>query len=216
MPYQKITAARWASRALPAHSKQYHALELSNWKLMLAMNVGGVLLLFLFGWLFMGVAAALNPQFFMLELRIFVQLLNLVSFIGTIFGVMLLHELIHALFFWLFSGERPRIGFHILYAYAAAPGWAFRLPVFFIIGAAPLLLISLTGLLLLPAVSLAWSARIILALTVNAAGSIGDILVLLWLLSQPRDCWIVDEGARITLYRQSEKKKNLPSAPNSL
>lgn len=167
------------------------------------MNVAGVLLLFVFGWLFMGVAALLSPQFFWLKLQILVRTLNLVSFLVTVGLVVLLHELSHAFFFWLFSRERPKIGFNLFYAYAAAPDWYFTRRQFVLIGLSPVLLLTLLGVLAMPLVDFLAATRLILALTVNAAGAVGDFIVVLWVLGQPPDILLRDEGTAVTAYKRS-------------
>ncbi len=189
------------TKTLPPGFIHFHSLDLSNRKLMIVMNVVGLLLLFIFGWLFMGVAAFLNPQFFWLELRIFAATLTLPAFLLTIALVVVLHELCHALFFWLFSRERPKVGFNLLYAYAAAPDWYFPRRQFVLIGLSPVLLLTLAGLVALPLVDFLTTARIILALTVNAAGAVGDFIVVLWALGQPSDILLRDEGTAVTAYK---------------
>lgn len=190
-----------ATKPLPPTFVKFHSLDLANRKLMLAMNVVGLLLLFIFGWLFMGVAAFLNPQFFWLELQIFAATLTLPAFLLTVALVVVLHELSHALFFWLFSRERPKVGFNLLYAYAAAPDWYFPRRQFVLIGLAPVLLLTLAGLVALPLVDFLTAARLILALTVNAAGAVGDFVVVMWALGQPADILLRDEGTAVTAYK---------------
>jgi len=190
-----------ATKTLPPTFTLFHSLNLSSRKLMIAMNIVGLLLLFIFGWLFMGVAAFLNPQFFWLELRIFAATLTLPAFLLTVALVVVLHELSHALFFWLFSRERPKVGFNLLYAYAAAPDWFFPRRQFVLIGLAPVLLLTLAGLVALPLVDFLTAARLILALTVNAAGAVGDFIVVMWALGQPADILLRDEGTAVTVYK---------------
>ena len=189
-----------ATKTLPDHFTLFHSLNLTNRKLMIGMNVVGVLLLFIFGWLFMGVAAILNPDFFWLELQILVRALSVPAFLLTILFVIVLHELCHALFFWLFSGELPKIGFNLLYAYAAAPDWYFTRRQFMLIGLAPVLLLTLIGVATMPLVSFITVPRIVLALTVNAAGAVGDFIVVMWALGQPANILLRDEGTAVSAY----------------
>lgn len=192
-----------ATKMLPPSFTKFHSLDLTNRKLVVAMNIAGVLLLFVFGWVFMGVAAFFNPQFFWLELLIFVRSLSLPTLLLTILLVVVLHELSHALFFWLFSRERPKVGFNLLYAYATAPDWFFPRYQFLLIGLAPVLLLTLAGLLVMPLVDFFTVARLILALTVNAAGAVGDFIVVIWVLGQPADILLRDEGTAVTAYKLS-------------
>lgn len=191
-----------AVKTLPADYTLYHTLDLSHWKLMLAMNLAGIVLLFVFGWLFLGAAALLHPEYFMLELQRLARMLSIGAFLLTITAVVVLHELCHALFFWWFTRERPKIGFNLMYAYAAAPGWYFPRNQFWLIGAAPLLLITIGGMLWLAAADFLTLPIVVLALTINAAGSVGDMLVIGWLLTQPADALVQDDGVQIVLYRK--------------
>ena len=193
-----------ATKILPANFTQYHSLDLTNRKLVIAMNVMGILLLFIFGWLFFGVAALLGPQFLLLELHIFTQLTKLPTILLVIFLVVVLHELSHALFFWLFSRERPQVGFNLLYAYASAPGWYFTRRQFVLIGLAPVLLLTTVGLIAMPWVTVLTTTRLVLALTVNAAGAIGDFIVVIWVLGQPAKILLRDEGTAVTAYKAVE------------
>lgn len=196
-----------ATKTLPSHFALFHSLDLTNRKLMLGMNVAGVLLLFIFGWFFLGVAALIAPQFFWLELQMLLRLISLPAFLLTILLVVVLHELSHALFFWLFCRERPKIGFNWLYAYAAAPDWYFTRRQFVLIGLAPVLLLTLAGIGAMPFVSFLTTARLILALTVNAAGAVGDFLVVIWVLGQPANILLRDEGTAVSAYKLSSEFK---------
>ena len=186
----------------------YHTLDLTNRRLVLGMNVSGVLLLFIFGWLFLGVAAVLAPQFFWLELQILARLITIPSFLVTIFGIIVLHELSHALFFWLFSREIPKIGFNLLYAYAAAPDWYFPRWQFILIALAPVLLLTLAGIVLMPWTNLVTTMRLELALTVNAAGAIGDDIVVVWALGQPANLLLRDTGSAVIAYKSGIQQSN--------
>jgi hypothetical protein len=191
-----------ATKTLPAAFTRFHSLDLTNRNLVIGMNIAGVLLLFIFGWLFLGLAALLTPQFFWLELQLFLQMMTIPAVLLTILLVVVLHELSHALFFWLFSRERPQIGFNLFYAYASAPDWYFTRRQFMLIGLAPVLLMTLAGLIALPLVNLLTASRLILALTVNAAGAIGDFIVVMWVMGQPADILLRDEGTAVTAYKK--------------
>lgn len=190
-----------ATKTLPANFTLFHSLDLTNRNLIIGMNITGVLLLFVFGWLFWGMAALLTPQLFWLQLQVFVRLMSIPTVLLIILLVVVLHELSHALFLGLFSRERPQIGFNLLYAYAAAPDWYFTRRQFVLIGLAPVLLLTLAGFMVLPWVSIVTTARLVLALTVNAAGAIGDFVVVIWALGQPANILLRDEGTAVSAYK---------------
>lgn len=60
------------------------------------------------------------------------------------------HELIHALFFRFFTGEWAIFGFKGIYAYAAAPQWYIPRNLHIAVALAPLVILSLLGVLLIP------------------------------------------------------------------
>ena len=97
-------------------------------------------------------------------------------------------------------------GVRIFYAYAAAPEWYIPRGQYAIVGLAPLVVITIVGLALLlvtpsPAV---WAVVFVVAL--NAAGSIGDLLAVAWLLAQRSATLACDKGDAITLYRLNPRK----------
>jgi hypothetical protein len=104
-------------------------------------------------------------------------------------------------FFGCSAGNGRKSALTLLYAYAAAPDWFFPRRQFVLIGLAPVLLLTLAGLVALPLVDFLTTARIILALTVNAAGAVGDFMVVLWALGQPPDILLRDEGTAVTAYK---------------
>lgn len=172
---------------------------------MLALNLLGLLLLPLFGWFFFLIISALRPELNDSTLQPTSFSLDLVSILIALILVIVLHELAHGLFFWLFTKERPKFGFKLVYAYAAAPGWYFPRSQFIIIGLAPLVLISLGGLLLIAVLPLHWMPALYIAIVLNAAGAVGDLAVVAWLLNRPAHTYVQDEGPRMTLYFASEE-----------
>jgi hypothetical protein len=192
-----------ATKTLPDAYMPYRTLHLAQWQITVATNVAGLVLLIIFGWLFMGVAAALHPRSFVMGLAMFGRTLTVVEFILTMLAVVILHEFIHAFFFWFFTRERPKIGFNLLYAYAAAPDWYFPRRQFLVIALAPFLLITIVGLVLMPWANFMAIPRLVLALTVNAAGAVGDLIVAVWLFSQSAIAFVRDQGATITSYHKT-------------
>lgn len=124
-------------------------------------------------------------------------LLYLVVVVVTSAVVLILHELLHGLFFWLFTRSHPRFGFKGLYAYAAAPGWYIPRPQFLVVGLAPLVLISLIGLLALKVLPQPFALLALIASIVNATGAIGDLYTAARLLFAPSHVLIEDEGESI-------------------
>jgi hypothetical protein len=115
--------------------------------------------------------------------------------------MILLHEVIHGLFFWLYTHQRPIFAFKGAYAYAAAPDWYLPRNKYVVVGLSPLILISLAGLLLLTIAPLSFFPSILIAMIFNAAGAVGDLIVVGWLLLQQPDSLVRDYGDMFTVYQ---------------
>jgi hypothetical protein len=115
-------------------------------------------------------------------------------------AVLLLHELVHGAFFWLITRSRPVFGLQAAYAYAAAPNWYIPRNPYLVVGLAPLILLTLTGVALLPWLPAALLLPWIFALAVNASGSIGDVYIIGWLLTRPAGALVNDHGDCIHIY----------------
>lgn len=131
---------------------------------------------------------------------IFIQLLVL---LGVIFTMVILHEAIHGVFFWLFTGGRVKFAFRGAYAYAAAPGWFIGKTPYLFISMAPLVLISLLGVTALLIVPVNWILPILLLITMNAAGAVGDLYVFFLLVSMSGEVLVQDFGERMEIYARN-------------
>jgi len=186
--------------------RTYARLDLTtSRKVLLIMNFAGLALLLFFGWFFVQVLSWLRPGEFSGYIQVsggLPSLLRLlVLLVGTTALMVLLHEGVHGLFFWLFTRSRPTFAFKGWYAYAAAPKWYIPRNQYLVVGLAPLLLISLLGVLLMRFEPAAWFLPTLFLLVMNASGAVGDILVTGWLLTRPGDCYAQDRGDAVTLFR---------------
>ncbi len=122
--------------------------------------------------------------------------------IGAILALVVVHEGVHALFFRLFTGKRPHFGFTGIYAYVGAPpGVTVSRNRYFAISLAPLLVITLVGLPLIPRVPLIVLPPLLLILILNAAGSVGDLIASCWLLRYPPSVLVEDQGSAVVVGR---------------
>lgn len=179
-------------------------LDVNNRRVIIGLNLVGLALLFLFGWIFFQIASDIRPE---IENPSLFSVLGGLEPLGLLLGVIIVliaHELVHGFFFWIFTGDRPKFGLHIFYAYAAAPEWYLPRNYFLVVGLAPFVCLSLAGLLLLPIVPFEMVSELVLSLIFNAAGSVGDFAISGWLVSQPKTLMIHDIGPRMTFYRISE------------
>ncbi|MEN4013846.1 MAG: DUF3267 domain-containing protein [Chloroflexota bacterium] len=118
----------------------------------------------------------------------------------VIFITLVLHEAIHGLGFIALARVKPVFAFRGAYAYAAAPGWYIPIAVYFWIGVAPLIVLSLLAVLLLATLPVAALSVVVLAAVMNASGAVGDIWVAILLLRQPRGSLALDNGDEISFY----------------
>jgi len=194
-----------ATRTLPPNYQKAGSIDISNnRRLLVILNMAGMLLMVFFGWIFFRAMVWLRPAD---ALRLagsasIEGLLEWVLLFAAIFALMALHivvhEAVHGLFFWIYTGNRPRFAFKGAYAYAAMPGWYIPRGAFFITTLAPFVVISLIGLLMMRLTP--WLLPIWFVITLNASGSAGDLLVAAWLLLQPPGCLAEDRGDAVTLY----------------
>ena len=195
------------SKILPDDSIAIGTLDIrNNPRALILLNFFGLILLGLSGWLVLRAAFWLHPiqanSAFSLQIRSGMEGLRwvLAALIITI-GMLVIHEAIHGLFFWLFTGSRPKFGIGPGYAFAAAPEWYLPRNLYFMIGVAPLILMTLAGLLILAVAPPTWFMSLLVFISFNISGSVGDLAVVIWLMKQPPTCLARDCGHFVTLYR---------------
>ena len=189
-----------ATQKLPKTYRPGEEFNLQNLKTVLGLNAAGLVGLVVFGWLFLQFAFRVRPEIVTAGLRSILGSMSILSFAVTLVVTMVVHELVHGFFFWLYTRDRPKFGFNLLYAYAAAPGWYFPRNQFIWVGLAPLVVLSLVGLLLLPAVPFSWVPLLVLGLILNAAGAVGDLWVVAWLAGRPRESFLQDRGPTMQIF----------------
>jgi predicted metal-dependent HD superfamily phosphohydrolase len=175
-------------------------IDLGRSRAALAVNLIGLASLFAFGWLFVQLGRAIRPEVMSGNNFILLSQANILALLLTLIATLLLHELIHGLGFWLLSKSRPKFGVHLLYAYAAAPDWYLPRDPFMIVGLAPFLIITLLGLSALLLVSANGVPVLLAAITLNAAGSMGDLTVAGWLLTRSPDLLAQDSGPAVRIF----------------
>jgi hypothetical protein len=122
--------------------------------------------------------------------------------IGLTVSVLIVHELIHGFFFWLFSGSRPVFALRPLYAYAGAPGWYFSKRQFAIIALGPLVIVGALGLLLMLLGPVSWLVMIAFLLALNTGGAVGDLFVFVRLLKCSPTSFTNDTGEVVTFFER--------------
>jgi len=214
----KTTAAKEASQSmqvttvLPTNYHRQATLDLSkNRKAVVGAIVSGIVLLIAVGWLLVQFTHVLRPA--ALEGIRFRDILTItpdgkpsivlpiVDAVVALVLVMLIHELVHGVFFWWFAGQRPTFGVKGLYVYAAAPPDVyFPRNQYLIVGIAPLVLLTLFGLLLVVIVPVVAVPILSLFIAFNAAGAAGDLVMAVRLLSYSPDTLMQDNGSGVIVY----------------
>lgn len=189
-----------ATKILPPDYTSYWTLDFSkSLGIALIFNFIGLGLFFVFGWLFLSLAAMLRPDQVLVNLER-IGISTIVILLGAYVGILVLHELIHGLFFWFMTHERPYFGVKAMYAYASAPDWYLPRNPYLLVGIAPFALITLIGIFLIPFVSPRGLIILLFAMTVNAGGAVGDLFTVAWLLTQPVTVLVRDSGDSFTVY----------------
>lgn len=195
-----------ATRTLPAGYANIGRLDLlNNSRILIGMNILGLVLFLFFAWFFTWLAGCLQPvaarQLWQVSIQGWNGLLSLIAFLlGVSMAVVVLHEAAHGLFFWLFTGSMPHFEFKIVYAAASAPGWYLPRLQYMAVGLAPFVLLSLAGSVLMPFASLPWLRALTAFLILNASGAVGDLIVVIWVLVKRHARFALDETTSVTLF----------------
>jgi len=197
----------------------YHSigtLDLTkNLRLLVYLNIAGAVLLVGFYYVFIRAALWIRPEAVGQGLSASFQGLGgalhiLIGVVGIYAAVIVLHEGAHGIFLAWFTHRRPAFAFRGYYAYAAAPGWYFPRNQYMLVSLAPLVLLSLLGLVALAFVPTGWFLAVISFIAFNGSGAVGDLAVFFWLLSQPSTCLAYDVGEAVTLYLKVREFTNYP------
>jgi hypothetical protein len=129
--------------------------------------------------------------------RVLIIVLALVVTLGA--GVV--HELVHGLFFWVFTRERPALGARSLYFYAGAPDWYLQRGQHVLVGLSPLIFVTIIGLVVASLASPTVAAWVLLAVVANVGGAAGDLMTAVWLLRQSPETFVHDTGLALTIYQ---------------
>lgn len=204
-----------ATQVLPPNYHLSGKFDLKNARQVISMNLAGFVLLILsiwfFGWLAIRMRGTSAISFSFEFSSISSSLFSVGKLILVIFLVLVLHEAIHAIYFWVFSRHKPLVGFKGFYAYASMPGWYFPRNQYLMIGIAPLILIILIGILFMAILPISNLNLVLVALVINTSGAVGDLFVVIWLLTNPAETLALDQGDSIEFYVPGKLQNNLDS-----
>ena len=125
-----------------------------------------------------------------------------INIIGYIL-ILPIHELIHAAAFVLWGGK-PYFGARLPYAlYCGAKNQLFHRNQYFVVGLAPLIAITLAGIIFI-LISPVLASYTLFALIGNFSGAVGDIWVVRKLLRRPRSILVEDTEAGYRAWELAE------------
>ena len=197
-----------STTSLPQGYQPIKTLSLSeNKKTLLILNLIGLFIFVAFGWLFIQLTRWLHPDIAAENYSFTINssggaFTAVVSLILLLAVMIVLHEGIHGVCFWMFTRARPKFAFKGAYAYATAPGWYIPRAPYLVTALAPFVVISVMCAALLIIAPPQWFFFITLFATMNAGGAVGDLIISYWLVQQPSTFLVLDQGDSATLYNQ--------------
>lgn len=195
-------------KQLPKNYQEILKLDLSQDRsTLLKLNLFGVALVFISGLIFSSILFCLRSGDTVEALLIASgggtqgRLFLLVGIIIAFILLVVVHEAVHGLCFWLITHEKPAFGFRGGYAFAAAPNWYLPRAHYLLTCLAPLLILTPLGTIILLNAPSTWIIPTLFFLSMHTGGAAGDLYVAAILLSLPGDLMARDEGDIFTLYQ---------------
>ena len=118
-----------------------------------------------------------------------------------IFGILLVHELIHGLCFKFVAGGKPKYGHKLpFYLYAACENRYICKKHYYVIALAPLAVLTALLALVCVLTPQSWFWVPYFVLIMNACGCTGDIYVAFLLTRIPKDALMIDSGVAMQIF----------------
>ena len=189
------------TRSLPENYQAAWCLDMRERKnLFIANSIGLGILFIVTPLVFVYTSMVRTDESFSFSLTGLSGLLDILVLVLVLGLMLLIHEGIHGIFIWLFTGSAPKFALKTYYAYAAAPGWFFAKWPYFLTAIAPLVVITALGLVVIPLVPISWVFALMLLVIFNASGAVGDAWVAAALLTRKGSVLAQDDGDRVTFY----------------
>lgn len=169
---------------------------IGNKKLIFRLNLIAFVLMVLFFGLFFGIATIKKIP----ESGDFSVTAIIISLVG-LYGLIVIHELIHGLFFKLFNPEgKVKFGYKQGVAYATSPNSFYSKAKFSVIALAPFIVINSTLLILYFLSNIPIFAFVFLS-AIHAASCIGDFYYIVLILQSPPKTVVEDTELGINFYQ---------------
>jgi hypothetical protein len=190
---------------LPAGYSLIWRLDLRRAKgLYILLNVLGLGLLLAATWLAYRWLAWLRPVDMPAALGWLGPAVSFWRWAGMLLGIslvmLILHEGLHGLFFWIYTRQPPHFGFGPGYFYACAPHWYIPKRQALVVMLAPAVGISLAGLLALAVLPAGLLLPVVLLFGLNLSGAVGDLYVTTRSIRLPPESLYHDTGHVMEVY----------------
>jgi hypothetical protein len=196
------------SQALPDNFELAFSIDLATNKTMaIILNLVGLGVTLLTLWLLAIFVNLIHPELSGNSNRLSFNLTGFLLLVLLIALNMVIHEIIHGIFFWVFTHSRPVFGLKLTYAFAAAPDWYIPKSRYWIIGLAPLLLIGLAGILVIVFCPSAFMLPAAVVVGFNTGGAVGDIWIVSRLFHASPSCLVKDTGHGVYYYQPAKPAK---------
>ena len=173
--------------------KEINLLE--NKKLIWGLNIAGIILFFVFFFIFSKLDFLYSASLYQ-TFDFWTLMLGFVLF----FGLIIIHELIHAVFFKTFQPtKKVKFGFKNGMAYVTSPHSYYKKYQFIIICLAPFIIIT-AGLIIFYLLNILPASMFAFLVALHGAGCVGDFYFTYLILLAPKNIWIEDTEQGINLY----------------
>jgi hypothetical protein len=191
-------------KTLPANYQPSKILDLSSTRAAIWLNLAAIPLLFGYSWLFSLIFSSLQsanpfPDGLWSVVTSF-SIKDWLFLLLTIIFILSFHEMIHGAFFWIFTRERPKFGLRGGYAYASAPDWYLPINQYLIVGLSPFVVISILGIIFATFLPVSLLPYLLLIISFNAAGALGDMIVVAWIVMQAKTILVRDQGDKFSTF----------------
>ncbi len=195
-------------KSIPASEASFERIEEVNFHdnklLYFIINVVSILtfpLAYILLFYFTNIFIINKPVSYLYYFASFSRMTNdyLILFLIVLIFMMFVHELIHGLFFYLFTGEKPVFGFKNLSAFAGVPNQYIRKKYYLMACLSPLVVLTVLGMIVFFAAGNVISSIMFIAVSAHAAGCIGDVWVSIKLMKKPAETFINDDGMVIRI-----------------
>jgi len=192
-----------ATQTLPHSYVVYNSFKPSKWKRtvwaiwLFGLLVAGVSFTF-FRSLAISVRPEYQPKPLHFEVPTLERLYSIAILVVALAALFAVHELIHILCLWRFTGERPLIVTKGGGLGVRLPSWYLSRNEFLVANLAPVCLITMAGLLFLPLVPQTNISLLVFLIAMNFAGSTPDIASSVYILLHPPSIYLDTEGTIYT------------------